>query len=165
MGEFGLAGHNWAFSIFHLIFVEFVVAILSRGAEYRCRSACVSVPWALFLDFLVILFPCPCLHTVLSFRRSRCRMPCPFHYAQPYRFQSQYTPSTCLLSVQKHSLEVESESGVVLLDENSRCSLDGFSPNSTLIVDDPLLSCSVELGIVVVEGKGMVSCYPLYAIV
>lgn len=143
VGEFGLAGHNWAFSIFHLIFVEFVDAILSRGAEYRCGSACVSVPCALFLDLLVISFPSPCLHTVISFGRGRCRMPCPVHYAQPYPFQSQYTPSTCFLSVQKHSLEVESKSGVVLLDKNSRCSLDSFSPNSTLIVDDPLLSCSV----------------------
>jgi len=64
-----------------------------------------------------------------------------------------------------HSLEVESESGVVLLDENSRCSLDGFSPNSTLIVDDPLLSYSVELSIVVVEERGMVSLSFHYAII
>ena len=34
--------------------------------------------------------------------------------------------------VEAHSLEVEGESGVVLLDENTRSSLDGLCPDSTL---------------------------------
>ena len=140
VGEFGLAGHEWTFSIFHLVFVEFGV----HGIELRtdvgahaCRSHTLYS-----LISLSIPIPFPFLHAVIPFGRSLCRMPCPVHcpaVSSPVPLHL----STCLLSIQMHSLEVESKSGVVLLDENSRCSLDGFSPNSTLIVDDPILSYSV----------------------
>lgn len=42
-------------------------------------------------------------------------------------------PTESILSKETHSLEVERESGVVLLNEHSRSSLDGFSPDSSLI--------------------------------
>ena len=44
-----------------------------------------------------------------------------------------------------HSLEVESESGVVLLNEHSRSSLDGFSPDSSLFIQNPASSITTIL--------------------